>query len=268
MPSWRSRAPERDAALAAADHQDVGVAVPAEAVDLGGARLLPGDPVLGRAVLHALGPGRALRLLVALELVQRGEQRPGALVVQAQQARARGPTAVSNRIHAVTTPSASSGSSPSVIRKSVASVVSIVCAEQVGDALAALDGRDVPGERDEVAPERRSWRTGPQRDRRPARRAPRRSRTATSPRVAGRATSCALRLDGLGHGALLRSGARSDAAPTSRQLDLGRRRKRQRRPHRMSEHARGRVGVRERWVAARVSIAATTTGWIRRTRAK
>jgi hypothetical protein len=37
------------------------------------------------------------------------------------------PTAVSNRNHAVTTPSASSGSSPSVIRKFVASVDSMVC---------------------------------------------------------------------------------------------------------------------------------------------
>ena len=65
---------ERDTALAAADHQDVGVAVAAQAVDLGGAPLLPRDAVRERAVLHAPGPGGALVLLVALELVERGQE--------------------------------------------------------------------------------------------------------------------------------------------------------------------------------------------------
>ena len=68
---------ERDAALAAADHDDVGIAVAAQAVDLGDAPLLPGDAVPGCAVLDALGLCVALVLLEARELVESGEERPG-----------------------------------------------------------------------------------------------------------------------------------------------------------------------------------------------
>ena len=61
------------------------------------------------------------------------------------------PTAVSNSIHALVTPSASSGGS--AVRKPLGSVLFERLAEQVGDPVGVLDGRDVPGERDQVAPE-------------------------------------------------------------------------------------------------------------------
>ena len=77
---------EPDAALAATDDEDVGIAVDAEALDLGGARLLPRHAVVEGAMPYALGPVQALVLLEPLELVQGGQQGPRALVIQAQEA--------------------------------------------------------------------------------------------------------------------------------------------------------------------------------------
>ena len=61
------------------------------------------------------------------------------------------PTAVSNSMNAETTPPSSVASSR--VRNRDGSVPCEAFAEHVGDAVAALDGLDVPGERDEVAPE-------------------------------------------------------------------------------------------------------------------
>ncbi len=76
-PSWRSRAPRRDAALAAPDDHHVGLLVsdPERGV-LGLPLLQPGHPVLVRAVLGTHRASYALGLLVALELVQGGEEGP------------------------------------------------------------------------------------------------------------------------------------------------------------------------------------------------
>ena len=60
------------------------------------------------------------------------------------------PAAVSKRIQASVTPPASVGSS--AVAKPDGSMRSRVALEQVGDAVAALDGGDVPGEGDQVAP--------------------------------------------------------------------------------------------------------------------
>ena len=142
---------ERDAALAAADDQDVGLGRVAELARLPLALLLPGLAVLVRAVLGAHRPVRPRRLLVALELVERGEQRPGLAVASAAAARVRGRPPVSNAIHASVTPSASPGSSPVAIRKSLGRTAR-AWRPAGRRPRSALDGLDVPGERDEVAP--------------------------------------------------------------------------------------------------------------------
>ena len=143
---------QRDAALAAADHHDVGLAVLAETLDLGGAPLLPGDAVLAGAVLDALGTAGALVLLVALELVERGQEGPGALVVEPQQARAapdRGLEGEPGRGDAVGLLGLLAVGDPEV--RGVGRLHGV--AQQVVDPVAVLDGREVPGERDQVAPE-------------------------------------------------------------------------------------------------------------------
>ena len=61
------------------------------------------------------------------------------------------PTAVSNSMNADVTPPSSVGASR--VRKPDGSVPASRAVEHVGDAVAALDGLDVPGEGDQVAPE-------------------------------------------------------------------------------------------------------------------
>ena len=86
---------ERDAALAAADDQHVGLGRRSRGSRprARAARPRSRGPGWRRARRPAAG-GRALRLLVALELVERGEQRPGLVLAvlrdQAQQAACRG----------------------------------------------------------------------------------------------------------------------------------------------------------------------------------
>ena len=65
---------EPDAALAAADDHDVGLLGVAELGGLALAPLEPRQPVARGAVVDALRPPRARRLLVALELVERGQE--------------------------------------------------------------------------------------------------------------------------------------------------------------------------------------------------
>ena len=65
---------ERDAALAAADHQDVRLGGAAEALGLLLPALEPGLALLVGAVLGAARSVLVARLLVALELVERGQE--------------------------------------------------------------------------------------------------------------------------------------------------------------------------------------------------
>src|SRR5690348_13891274 len=75
---------ERDAALAAADDEHVGLRPVAQLAGLPGAPLAPRLAVAVGAVLRALGPPLAARLLVPRQLVQRGQQRPRRAVPEAQ----------------------------------------------------------------------------------------------------------------------------------------------------------------------------------------
>src|SRR6185437_3983770 len=81
---------ERDAGLPAAHDEHLGLGGVAELGRLLLAPLQPGAAVAVRAVLGAHRPAAAGRFLVALELVEGGEQRPGfpssAVVAQPEQA--------------------------------------------------------------------------------------------------------------------------------------------------------------------------------------
>ena len=79
---------EGDAALPAADDDDLGLHLVAELARLALAHLQPAEAVRVRAVDGAGRAVVALGLLVALELAERGEQRPRLAVAQAQDARA------------------------------------------------------------------------------------------------------------------------------------------------------------------------------------
>ena len=75
---------EGDAALAAANDQHVRLLGEAEFGRLVLAFFQPGRASAVRAVLHALRTAQALRLLVALEFVEGGQQRPATTAAQAQ----------------------------------------------------------------------------------------------------------------------------------------------------------------------------------------
>ena len=138
---------EADPALAAADHDDVRLAGVAELLGLALALLEPGRAPAVGAVLHPVRPVRPLGLLVALELVEDGEQRPRLAVAQAQEA--------------ATTPDLRLERDPR-LRDALGLARGVGGAEparagarppdEIGDALRSLHGREVPGERDEVAP--------------------------------------------------------------------------------------------------------------------
>src|SRR4051794_24994480 len=76
--------PERDAALAAADDHDLRLRRVAELPRLALSLLEPRLAVRLRAVLGAGRPARPRGLLVALELVQGGEECPRLAVLEAQ----------------------------------------------------------------------------------------------------------------------------------------------------------------------------------------
>jgi hypothetical protein len=87
---------ERDPALPAADDHDLRLLRAPELLGLAAARLEPRLAVLERAVLDALRPPGPPRLLVALELVERGQQRPRLAVLEPQPSPFAAPTSVSN----------------------------------------------------------------------------------------------------------------------------------------------------------------------------
>src|SRR3954454_20803889 len=141
--------PERDAALAATDDHDVRLRLVAELPGLALALLEPRLAAGPRAVLGTGRPARSDGLLMALELVQSGEQRPRLAVLEAQVPAAapdlgleldpRLGDAVGGRGRLGRTPAAG-------LRVAERGV------EHRPDAVPALDRLDVPRECDEVAP--------------------------------------------------------------------------------------------------------------------
>ena len=199
MPSWRSRAPSADAALAAADHQDEGVAV----------RPRPSTSAV-RASFHVT------RSLYAPCCT------PFGLVVPCSSSWPLSSSNVVSSVHAPSSfrrsrpePRPTAVSKPDPRRDDAACLVRLLALgdpevrcvggfhrvpEQVGDAFAALGGRDVPGERDEVPPER-----GRGEQARGPIGVPRgeRGREVRQPllhALPGGRRGAGLRLDGLGHG--------------------------------------------------------------------
>ena len=142
---------ERDPALAAADDHDLGLDLVAELLGLLLALLEPRLAVRSAPCSTPFGRPGPGRLLVALELVQRGQQRPRLAVAQPQQPAAaadRGLEADPRRRDAV-------GGVRRLGRVPVARLrVPEREVEHVADLVRALDGLDVPRERDQVAPER------------------------------------------------------------------------------------------------------------------
>ena len=143
---------ERDAALAAADDQHVRLRGVAERLSLVLPLLRPRPRCPGRLPCTAPstrdGP---LRLLVALQFLQRRQQRPRLRRLLSRRCPTPRPTAVSNSMNAETTPPSSVGVLAGAEARRVGAGEAF--AEHVGDLVAALDGLDVPGERDQVAPE-------------------------------------------------------------------------------------------------------------------
>ena len=141
---------ERDAALAAADHQDVRLgartraprpprpARPARSAGRGTRRARPPDGGRACGSSWPLSSSSVVSSVHAPSSVSRSGPRPR-------------PTAVSNAIQAVVTPSASSAGSVVGNPLRVGRVEG--GPQQVGDPVAALDGLEVPGERDQVPPE-------------------------------------------------------------------------------------------------------------------
>ena len=141
---------ERDPALSAADDHDLRLDLVADPLGLDAAPFEPGEAVAVGAVLDAVRPRGAARLLVALELAQRGEQRPRIAVPQPQvpvAATGLGLERDPRLRHALGLGGRLGGREPARPRRGERVV------EQVLHALGAFDRLDVPGERDEVAPE-------------------------------------------------------------------------------------------------------------------
>ncbi len=142
--------PERDAALAATDHQTIGLARDAEFRLLVALAVEPGTAALANAVLDALLAIGTLLLLEALELAGRGEERPGLVAFQPQvapAARHLGLEADPGLRHAV-------GFGRGLVELPMARPDGRKLRLQHGpDGVAALERLDVPGESDEVAPE-------------------------------------------------------------------------------------------------------------------
>ena len=167
-PSWRSRAPRAMPPCPPPITTTYGCARAAEALGLVLPLLLPGPPALARAVLDALRPVRAARLLEPLELAQGGQQRPRSPSSSLRRrcpCRGRPPSRTRSRPRPRRRPRRPLG-----LREAGRVDAVEGGAKQVGDTVAALDGGDVPGEGDQVAPVARRRRTARWR---PGRRGPR-----------------------------------------------------------------------------------------------
>ena len=143
---------QRDAALPAAHDQDVGLGGVAQLPGLPLAAVQPGLPVAVDAVLGPLGPAVPDRLLVAGELVEGGQQRPGPAVGEPEV-----PSAAAHRrleldprlVDPVGAGRGLGGPEVPRVRRLQGGL------EQVADAVRPLGGGDVPAEGDQVAPEAR-----------------------------------------------------------------------------------------------------------------
>ena len=140
---------ERDAALAAADDQHLGLHGVAELGGLTGSALGPRDPVTEGAVAYPLGPPVVDRLLVALELVEGGEQRERLAADEPQQ-----PAAPPGRGLERDPGGDDAVRLGRLLCDTETNGIDLVerGPQQVRDARASLGGGDVPGERDDVAP--------------------------------------------------------------------------------------------------------------------
>ena len=138
-----------DAALPAADDDDVGLRGDPELLGLAPAPLEPALAIGLGAVRDTARPGRSAGLLVAFELVERGEQRPGLALLEAQMPAAAADLGLER----------DPGLGDAVGLRGRLGDVEAVGArllgrvlDQVGDALPPLHGLEVPREGDEVAP--------------------------------------------------------------------------------------------------------------------
>ena len=141
---------QRDAALPAADDHDVRLLGVAQRQFFVEALLGPRPPVRVGTVHSAERPRRALGLLVSLQFLQGGEQRPGLVAPQAQMAdaaagsrlefdeRRRDVTVLAGRLPGPESGRVGAGQPGR---------------QHVGDAIAAFHGLDVPGKCHQVAPE-------------------------------------------------------------------------------------------------------------------
>jgi hypothetical protein len=147
---------ESDAALPAADDEDVRLHAVAELLLL---HLLLLGPVLGvgiRAVHGTLDSGLALPLLVSLEFLHRRQQRPRHVVTGLGVRRQTQMSLAAARRRLECDPRRDDavcfvGGLGGVKSRRVG--IGEPFTEHVGDAVPALDRLEVPGERDEIAPE-------------------------------------------------------------------------------------------------------------------
>ena len=142
---------ERDAALAAADDERVGLRLEAEFGGFLLALFLPGRAVLAMAMLGAERAVEAGRLLMALELDHGGEQRPDLAVLQpdvAEAARHRRLEADPAVEHAVAFGGVLALGDRPVRRFGLGQLAD----QHVAHLVAAFHRLDVPGEGDEIAP--------------------------------------------------------------------------------------------------------------------
>src|SRR5712692_6559524 len=140
---------ERDAALSATDDDHVRLGDVAELSRLALALLEPGFPIRDGAVLRALGSPVALLLLIACELVQRRQQRPRFAVSEPQvtQAPADRGLELDPALCIRAGLAQFAGDGETAWPHSVESLT-----EHLAYPIATLDGDDVPGECDQVAP--------------------------------------------------------------------------------------------------------------------
>ena len=141
--------PEGDPALAAADDHHVWLRRMSELLGLALPILEPRVPLGVRAVVDALRPASSQALLVSLELVEHGQERPRLAVDQTQETRA------ATRLGLERDPRGRDpvGGLGLLDRVPVARLrLPERVLEHVPDLLAALDGLDVPGEGDEITP--------------------------------------------------------------------------------------------------------------------
>src|SRR5690606_14907683 len=132
---------EGDAALSAADHDDVGLALVAEFALFPFPLLRPGPASSDDAVLDPLRAPRPPWFLESLEFPQGGEQCPRALVGQAEMPLAAAGGGVELQPCLDDPVGLGRGLGDAKTRRG--GVVQ-ACVEQVRDAFASLDGLDVP----------------------------------------------------------------------------------------------------------------------------